>query len=265
MPAGIFRSMPTSTLAELLIAAALFLGMVSAAEVGYRIGVRRRRDREADSNHAAVLGAVLGLLALLLGFAFAGATSRFIERQGIIVSEANAIGTAALRADLLPANTRSDMRSGLRAYTQDRLALFHATRTDASVEIEKRLAEHHARLWRIAVTAVKDNPALTNMILPPLNESIDLLTARDAASHKHLPIPVLFLLTSCALVAMFSVGQAQGLVGSHRRSTVFALAFLVAGALWITIDLDYPRRGLIRMTAAPLEAALDALSHDVPK
>jgi hypothetical protein len=257
--------MQNSILPELLIAAALFLGMLAAAEGGYRFGVRRRQDRETDPNHAAVLGAVLGLLALLLGFAFAGATSRFIERQGIIVSEANAIGTAALRADLLPDAARAEMRSGLRAYTQDRLTLFHETNAAASVEIERQLAKRHAEMWDVAIASVKANPAITNAVLPPLNEIIDLLAVRDAASHKHLPMPVLFLLTACALVALFSVGQSQGLVGSHRRSSVFALAFLVAGSLWITIDLDHPRRGLIRMSAVPLETALDALSHEAPK
>jgi hypothetical protein len=91
-------------LAASVLAIGLFLGILFLLEIGRRAGLRRlARDSEgARTGLAVVEGAVFGLMGLLLAFTFSGAASRFDARRQLIVEEANAIGIAYLRLDLLP-------------------------------------------------------------------------------------------------------------------------------------------------------------------
>jgi hypothetical protein len=112
---------------ELSIAGALFTGLLGAFHLSYWVGSRAAAPGGVDAGPLGTIqGAVLGLLGLLLGFSFAGAAGRFIERQDVIVSEANAIGTAYLRADLLDEPFRGELRTALRDYTASRVAIFEA-------------------------------------------------------------------------------------------------------------------------------------------
>src|SRR5688572_31184480 len=116
---------------EMVVAAGLLLLLLAGLEAGYRLG-RRAADRGEDPSGGqvgAIQGAVLGLLALLLGFSFSGAALRFIERQDQIVTEANAIGTAWLRADVLDEPYRSQLKDQLARYVNHR------------VEVSQRLRE----------------------------------------------------------------------------------------------------------------------------
>ena len=83
----------------------LFVGMLVCLEVGYRIGsygVERHQELEHEGT-GAIEAAVFALLGLLLAFTFGGAMTRLETRRELIVQEANAIGTAYLRLDVLPA------------------------------------------------------------------------------------------------------------------------------------------------------------------
>jgi hypothetical protein len=111
----------------LLLESIVLLGalavFITALEIGYRLGIARQaRADEPDKSHVSTLhGAVLGLLALLLGFTFAMAVSRYEHRKTLIVDQANAIGTAELRARLLPEPDASSARTLLREYLDTRL------------------------------------------------------------------------------------------------------------------------------------------------
>src|SRR5688500_15183798 len=126
----------TADVQELAIGVGLLLGLLAAVEAGYWIGRRRVAAAQdgapgGGGQVGAIQGAMLGLLGLLLGFSFAGAASRFIERQDLIVQEANAIGTAYLRADVIPEPHASELRQGLADYVAHRL--------DASKRLAKGL------------------------------------------------------------------------------------------------------------------------------
>ena len=113
-------------LTAVLFALSLFLGVLASLEIGRRIGLARlARDPEgARAGTGAVDGAIYGLLGLLVAFTFSGAASRFEERRKLIGEEANAIGTAYLRLDLLPAEAQGPLKEKFRQYLDSRLAAY---------------------------------------------------------------------------------------------------------------------------------------------
>jgi hypothetical protein len=239
---------------EMLIALALLLGLLLSLESGFRVGRWAKEHREAPSSGqlGAVQGAILGLLGLLLGFSFAGAAGRFLERQDFIVREANAIGTAFLRADLLNEPHRSNLQSTLAAYVSHRLEVSRTLFRGLSKQAESEIAKFHARIWSAARAGVADNPAAAVVVLGPVNDVIDIHSIRMAAGRKHLPGLVLGLLIGCSALAMAAIGYGCGLSGRRYLLMTGALTILIGTALWTTIDLDYPRSGLIRLNDTPL-------------
>jgi hypothetical protein len=241
---------------DLLVAAGLFGMLFAALEVGFRAGRRAAHaaDPGASGQVGAIQGAVLGLLGLLLAFSFAAAGSRFLERQDLIVMEANAIGTAFLRADLIDELHRSGLRDSLRRYTEQRIALSARLRQGISPADQAEIESLHAQIWSAAVAGVTARPATMLAVLAPVNEVIDLHSTRLGAGRKHLPFLVLGLLIACSAIAIGVIGYGCGLGGRRRAPLTGALAILIGTGLWITIDLDHPRAGLMQLSDAPLQA-----------
>lgn len=241
----------------ILLEVVTFVGLTGSVlgvmEWSYRVGRGHRESHSADRGQLGTIqGAILGLLALLLGFAFAGASARFVERQDVIVSEANAIGTAYLRADLLPTPHDQQLRDVLRRYTDVRIEFFEDNRLRHWSEIQAETARLHAEMWSIAQHSAAEQPLLAMTVLPPVNEVIDLHTTRVAAMRRHLPLVIMALLVVCAWIAIATVGYGCGLGGQRTFWATTALGLLIALVLWITFDLDYPRRGLIRINQQPI-------------
>jgi hypothetical protein len=247
-------------LQDLLVALALFGLLLAALEFGFRRGRQASDDGRATGQVGAVQGALLGLLGLLLGFSFAAAGGRFLERQDLIVAEANAIGTSLLRADLLDEPHRSELRDALRRYTEHRLSLSARLREGLRPEARAEIDRLHASIWSAALAGVTARPSVTLAVLPPVNEVIDLHSLRVAAGLKHLPLLVLSLLIACSALAIAVIGYGCGMGGQRRAPLTVSLAAVIATALWVTIDLDHPRAGLMQLSDAPLQA----LRFDVP-
>lgn len=235
----------------ILITAALFGGLPLLVEFAYRLG-RQRRSEAEDSGHLnTIQAAVLGLLGLLLGFSFSGAQQRFVERQDLVAREANSIGTASLRADLLDEPHRGELKRALRQYVASRVELFE--QSGEGLHRARAASEAlHPAIWSAALAGVRARPEFSQAVLPPVNEVLDLHTLRMAAMTRHLPRPVLAVLLLLATVGLGSVGYASGLTRQRGVLLTHALALLVAAVLWMTIDLDHPWRGLIRMNQEPL-------------
>ena len=125
------------------LAGGLFAGMLVLLETGRRLGLRRlARDSEAArAGFGVVGGAIFALMGLLIAFTFSGAASRFDTRRQLVVEEANAIGTAYLRLDLLPANAQSALRESFRQYVEARLDVYR--KLPDIVAAKQALAQRH--------------------------------------------------------------------------------------------------------------------------
>ena len=243
---------------SVLIASVLFASMVIAVELGYRIG-RSAQASATESSRAqinAVQASLLGVLALLLGFTFSLSLQRFDSRSEAVVDEANAIGTAYLRTHLLTPAVRSQAQELLRHYVELRVqasgvALSSESERDALLA---NTGDVLAALWRNARQAVIEDPSpvTSGLYVQSLNELIDSLGRRDAALSRHVPEVVLFLLFGTFLMAGSVVGYASG-VGGHRAAFVtYIMIALIVLLVFIIIDLDRPRRGLIEVSQKSL-------------
>jgi hypothetical protein len=142
-----------------LIALVLLLGMVVAMEIGFRLSRRTRGLPSAVSkrNINAMQSSILGILALLLAFTLSISLQRFDQRSDAVVDEANAIGTAYLRTQLLRQPARAELQPMLRDY----LALRVKATTLPTVEGERREAllngaeEAQAAIWAGAARAAE--------------------------------------------------------------------------------------------------------------
>ena len=145
----------------------------------------------------------------LLGFSFSGGTSRLDTKRQLIVQEANAIGTAYLRLDLLPASNQPEMR---RLYLDTRLRVYQKLPDQQAAEQELAHAERiQQEIWSRAVAASRDDPSrnTARLLLPALNEMIDITTSRTIALHTHLPPLIFALLMSVALPSGVLAGYAM--------------------------------------------------------
>jgi hypothetical protein len=246
---------------DVLVALSILGAMLAALELGFRFGRRsvKHHDAPASGQVGAIQGALLGLLGLLLGFSFAAAGARFLERQDLITSEANAIGTLYLRADLLAEPHRTALRSAVKDYTMDRLEISTRLRSGLAAEDVQRIELHHRRIWSAARDGTAASPTLGLLVIPAVNDVLDLHTTRVASGAKHLPMVVMALLATCSLLSIGVIGFGVGLGRSRRLPLTTPLAIVIAVALWVTVDLDHPRAGLLRLSDAPLRAlAFDA-------
>jgi hypothetical protein len=239
----------------LLFTLGLFLGMLLFLEIGRRIAVRRMREDigAAGEGVGAVDGAVFALLGLLIAFTFSGASSRFDTRRQLIVEETNDIGTAYLRLDLLPADLQPALRESFRRYLDARIEVYRKLPDIAAAkESLAKANELQGQIWRQAVVASRAEgapPVAPILLLPALNAMIDITTTRTMATQMHPPTIVFVMLFGLALAASLLAGY--GMTGSKVRRWFHMLGFalVIAFAVYVILDIEYPRLGLIQVAA----------------
>jgi hypothetical protein len=234
---------------------ALFLGMLLFLEIGRRIAVRRMKEDSgaAGEGVGTVDGAVFALLGLLIAFTFSGASSRFDTRRQLIVEETNDIGTAYLRLDLLPSDAQPPLRESFRRYLDARIEVYRKLPDMVAAKQELAKAnELQQQIWRQAVAASRTEGAPSAapiLLLPALNAMIDITTTRTMATLMHPPAVVFVMLFGLAMAASLLAGY--GMTGSRVRSWFHMVGFalVVAVSVYVILDLEYPRLGLIRVDA----------------
>ncbi len=232
---------------------ALFVGMLVCMELGRRLGKwRLARDPTALEGLAVVDGAVFGLYGLLIAFAFQGAPARFDARRNLIAEEANRIGTAYLRLDLLPPDARPALRELFRRYLDSRLEFTRSAHVAEDREIFARSAVLQQQIWNAALDATRRpeaHPDAGKLLIPALNEMIDITTTRFMAVRTHPPHIVYGLLFVLGLVCSSLAGF--GMAGRARRSWIHILSFALISVITVytILDIEYPRVGLVRLDA----------------
>ncbi len=215
-----------------LIFAVSVVVILAASEAGRRLGLRAVAS--GGGNISTLESAILGLLALMIGFTFAMALSLYMARYDAVVKEANAIGTTALRARLLPSPHATEVLTLLREYTGIRLAV--TKRIPSSSEMDTATAKSNAiseAIWLQAkAVAATDNAMVpTGVFIQSLNELIDMREARMAAERNRVPNIVLLALYGIAVTAAVFTGYAGAFEVRRSRVSVYAIAILVAAVI----------------------------------
>ena len=250
----------------LAISGLLFLGMMVCLDIGYRLGTPGETDHP-DLTHegiGTIEAAVFALLGLLLGFSFAGATSRLDARRDLIVKEANAVGTAYLRLDLLPAAEQPAMRKLFHDYLDARLGAYkQLPDLNAANQDFARADQLQKEIWAHAVDAYNStrSEAVERSVLPAINDMIDVTTSRTVALHTHLPALIFALLITVALLSGLLAGFAMAKRRTRSWLHMVLYAVVVSLTIYAVLDLDYPRSGIIRLTAA--DNALNQLRDSI--
>jgi hypothetical protein len=234
----------------------LFLGMILVSEIGRRLRIARLTRDPAGVPRGVSLaeGAVFGLLGLVIAFTFTGAVSRFQDRRSLVTDEANAIGTAYLRLDLLPDDTQPEIRELFRRYLDLRLATYVTAMENATTQAQ--LADTEAlqeAIWTRVRTASLQPEAPSQaamLLLPALNEMFDIRTTRVMVTRNHPPEIVFILLGGLCLTSAFLVGY--GISSDKERAWLHTAVFaaVLALAVYAIIDLEFPRLGFIRVDDA---------------
>jgi hypothetical protein len=238
-------------IASIAIALALFLAMVLFLEIGRRLGLHdiAKRGKEARAGVGIVDSAVYSLLALLLGFAFASATGRFEKRRDLVAEEANVMTTAWERIDMLPAAPQPAIRAAFKNYLDALLASYQSSpgsREEQRNRTEARRAQNE--LWTRSVAASVDpsGEKARMLLLPSLSETFHLVRAERVARHQHPPLIVYGMIGIAALAAALFAGY--GIATAPGRSWLYVLgvAATVSAAVYVIIELESPRLGLVR-------------------
>lgn len=243
--------------------------LLASAEAGNRLGIFARK-REGDHKPADIgtlLGSVLGLLALLLGFTFAMSASRYEARRELVVKEANAIGTAYLRSRLLPEPQRTELGNLFRRYIDAKLEIA-VSLSDAgkTTKLLDEMEQEQNRMWAAGgeVAATGQNPVLTSIFLQALNDVIDVHGERVAAFRARVPASIFMVGLVVALLAMLLTGFSAGL-GDNRNVVATTLAcLLVALVMMLIVDLHRPDTGTITISQQSMVDLRDWLGRQGP-
>ena len=195
---------------------------------------------------------VFSLLGLLVAFTFGGAASRWETRRAQIVEETNDIGTAYLRLDLLNTEDRLSLQALFKEYVNARLEIDCALPDETAAM--KELAEANAlqsAIWSGAVRACEatGKDVSTRLLLPALNEMIDITTTRTMAARAHPPKLIYILLYGLALTGAFLAGHSMAV--DERRNWMHRMgyALIMSASIYVILEIEYPRAGLIRLSS----------------
>jgi hypothetical protein len=244
----------------------LFGAMLIAVMVGHYMHERQpqaRKNLKDDGNEGYVVTAVLGLLALLTGFTFSLATDRFEARRELVLQHANAIGTAYLRAQLLPEPHRARLSGLFVQYTDNIIALAKAPPRQGAALLA-RDDVLLTQLWAATAAGFDSTRTLpaSGQIIASVNEVIDMDGARRAARWARVPLEVFGVL----FIYLIGTAGVLGYVLTAKRGRLvagFVLVLLTLSQLLI-LDIDRPNSGSIRESQRPMEVLRESLKQQPP-
>jgi hypothetical protein len=226
--------------------------MITLLETGRRIG-KHRMKLDPDNAHqgfGALEASVFGLLGLMIAFTFSGAVSRLDQRRMDIIEEANAIGTAYLRIDLLSQDAQPEMRKYFRDYLEARIEVYLKVPDIQAVTSAQKKAELvQGIIWETALADCNqsENNAASMLLLPAINSMFDISSSRMAIAVIHQPTSIFVILIILALVCSLFAGY--GMAAGKSRSWVHFIGFTAAFviSIYVILDMEYPRIGIINI------------------
>ncbi len=241
---------------QLAVFVLLIVVMLAFAELGFRLGLplHATKDVARKGQIGAIQAAVLGLLGLLLGCTYAMAVERFETRRGLVLQEANAIGTTFLRASLLPDAHQAPVKDFLRRYVDLRLEYWPMVDDPAKrAEGMRLLGDIQTELWKHATNAAKEAPNdITALFIVSLNETIDTDAKRIAAMRAGIPSGVWLLLVLVAACGCVTTSYGAGAEGVRSKLGSVFLPLLISVVIVLIFDISHPRVGLIHIGQEPL-------------
>ena len=238
----------------------LLIVLGSATRLGVALRTRHGPLEEARrGDFDIVLGATLTLLSLIVGFTFSMAANRYDLRKNLEEAEANAIGTAYARADLLPGADAARVHELLREYTKLRVRFYSITNytfeTDRLLgELNRTTSSVQTQLWAAVVGPVSANQtAPMALVAAAMNDALNSQGYAQAASWNRIPPGAWALLCTIGVVATIMIGFRFD-AGSRQRMLMLVLPTLVAISMFLISDIDCPRGGVIRVLPQNLMA-----------
>jgi len=232
----------------------LLLILLLFMEAGFRLGLRLRpaqKETEKTLTGDLALSAMLALLGLMLAFTYAFSLSRADLRKDAVVNEANAIGTAFLRADLVAEPGRSELRQHLLEYARTRV--FTAEGIENLQQLHEQIGrslEAQGKLWpatRLAIQGGVSTP-LEALLVQAINAVLDAHTTRFAVGFDTLPPLVLFALILIAALSIAGAAHNAGLRGRMIRWRMISFALIMVILIVIIVDFDQSLRGFIQVS-----------------
>ncbi len=223
-------------------------------EGGYRLGKWRHAHMpdERDQPVGAMVASILGLVALVLGFTFSLAASRFDARRTTVLEESNAIGTCYLRARLLPEPQRTEIAKLLREYVDLRLRGVGGSNPNEAIARSEAI---HELLWSQAAAAAEKNSAsiMTGVFVQSLNDVIDVHAKRlFVGIRSRIPVVIWIGIVGLSMLGLTAVGYQAGLTTTRRSPAMLALVLTFLVVLLLIADLDRGQEGLLRVSQQSL-------------
>lgn len=221
------------------------LGLWAASWLGIMIHRRLERHDENREDLDFVVGAILTLLGLLIGFSFSMAVNRYDQRKNYEEEEANAIGTEYVRAGLLPQSEAAEIHSLLARYLDQRIE-FYRTRNGARLsEIDSQTAQLQNEMWaRVAAAAAANPTPVMATVVTGMNDVLNRQGYTQAAWWNRLPVEAWGLMGGISFLCCMLVGY----TARTPKGPMFLIVPLVVSISFLLIaDIDSPRGGLIRV------------------
>jgi hypothetical protein len=236
---------------------ALLAGMALAGEVGCHLGRRwhPRTDQARIGHIRAILGSVLGLLALLLSFTFAMSADRYNVRRQLVVRDANVLSGIYLQSDLLPDAARKVFKQRLREYVDLRAQiafLHHGAAHKETAQTTIQSEKIHAQMWQAIKTAEGVPPLQADEMFQRLIDAMAIYRERIFSWESRVPDPIIWLLLFGAMTAMCAIGFFGGLENHRGLPARIGVTLLLCGTIYVVLELDKPHQGIIPVSQSPM-------------
>jgi fumarate reductase subunit D len=238
------------------MALALFLAIVVCLEIGRQLGIAQaaRIGESSRSGIGVIDGVVFAVFSLLLGFTFHGATTRFDRRRDLVAGEVGSVAMAWARLDALPADSQRGIRTAFRRYLDAVLESYSDVKRVGSAESEQQhlaIVRAQNETWQLSLATclTEQGEKARMLVLPALNEMFHSVEKERLARRMHPPAVIWVMLGIAALTSSTFAGYNMSSAPTRNWIYILGMAATVSIVMYVIIELEYPRLGLIRVDA----------------